>query len=81
MESVITKKGQVVVPVSLRKKYGIAGGTRVAWIDTGSVIKLIPIPEDPVSALRGCSKGEGLSASLLRDREEDRKRENGSLPS
>ncbi len=81
MESVITQKGQVVIPVSLRKKYGITAGTRVVWIDTGSVIKLIPIPEDPVSALRGCSKDEGLSASLLRDREEDRKRENGSLPS
>ena len=76
MESVITKKGQVVVPVSLRRKYGITAGTRVVWIDTGSVIKLIPIPEDPVAALRGCSKGEDLSTSLLRDREEDRKREN-----
>ncbi len=76
MESVITKKGQVVVPVSLRRKYGITAGTRVVWIDTGSVIKLIPIPEDPVGALRGCSKGEGLSASLLQDRKEDGKREN-----
>ncbi|MBW2610558.1 MAG: AbrB/MazE/SpoVT family DNA-binding domain-containing protein [Deltaproteobacteria bacterium] len=75
MESIITKKGQVVVPVLLRRKYGITAGTRVVWIDTGSVIKLIPIPEDPVAALRGCSKGEDLSASLLRDREEDRKRE------
>jgi len=79
MESVITKKGQVVVPVSLRKKYGITSGTRVVWIDTGTVIKLIPIPEDPVAALRGCSKGEDLSASLLRDRKEDAKRENGPL--
>jgi len=76
MDSVITKKGQVVVPVSLRRKYSITPGTKVVWIDTGSVIKLIPIPEDPVAALRGCSKGEDLSASLLRDREEDRKREN-----
>ncbi len=76
MESIITKKGQVVVPVLLRRKYGITAGTRVVWIDTGSVIKLIPIPEDPVAALRGCSKGENLSASLLRDRKEDGKREN-----
>ena len=72
MESVITKKGQVVVPVSLRKKYGITVGTRVVWIDTGSVIKLIPIPEDPVAALRACSEGEGLSSSLLQDRKEDK---------
>ncbi len=76
MESVMTKKGQVVIPVSLRRRYGITAGTRVVWLDSGSVIKLIPIPEDPVAALRGCSKGEELSASLLRDREEDRAREN-----
>lgn len=75
MESVITKKGQVVIPVRLRKKYGIDIGTKVAWIDTGAVIKIIPIPEDPVGALRGCSKGEGLTKSLLNDRTEDKKLE------
>ena len=75
MESVITKKGQVVVPVKLRKKYGIDAGTKVAWIDTGTVIKVIPIPKDPVGALRGCSEGEELTKSLLRDRKEDKKLE------
>ncbi len=75
MESVITKKGQVVVPVSLRRKYGIKAGTRVVWIDTGSVIKLIPLPGDPIEALRGCSKSEGLSQSLLEDRARDTRRE------
>jgi len=53
--------------------------TRVVWIDTGTVIKLIPIPEDPITALRGCSTGEHLSASLLIDRKEDGQRENGSF--
>ncbi|MDP6394560.1 MAG: AbrB/MazE/SpoVT family DNA-binding domain-containing protein [Desulfobacterales bacterium] len=38
MESVITIKGQVVVPVALRRKYGITTGAKVAWIDTGSVL-------------------------------------------
>ena len=75
MDSVMTKKGQVVIPAALRKKYGISAGTKVVWIDTGSVIKLIPIPKDPVAALRGCSEGEGLAMSLLEDRREDRKLE------
>ena len=75
METVITKKGQVVVPISLRRKYGIDPGTRVAWIDNGSVIKIIPIPKDPVGALRGCSEGERLTKSLLSDRKEDKRLE------
>ncbi len=75
MESVMTGKGQVVIPVALRRKYGIAAGTRVAWIDTGTDIRLIPIPKDPVAALRGCSDGEDLTMSLLRDRKEDKKLE------
>ncbi len=75
MESIITKKGQVVVPVKLRKKYGIDAGAKVAWIDTGTVIKVIPIPKDPVGALRGCSEGEKLTKGLLRNRREDKKLE------
>ena len=47
MESVVTKKGQVVVPVSLRRKYGIEPGTKVVCIDSGSVIKLIPFRKVP----------------------------------
>lgn len=75
MKSVITKKGQVVVPVVLRRKYGIDEGTEVTWIDTGTVIKVIPLPKDPVGALRGCSEGEDLTNSLLKDRKDDKKLE------
>lgn len=72
MESVITEKGQVVIPAPLRKKYRIEKGSRVQWIDTGTIIKLIPVPKDPIEALRGCSRGEGLTEALLRVRKEDK---------
>ncbi len=72
MESVITKKGQVVVPVALRRKYNIETGTKMQWIDTGTIIKAVPIPKDPISALRGCSEGEGLTKRLLKNRKEDK---------
>ncbi len=75
MDSVMTKKGQVVIPVALRRKYGMDTGTRVVWIDTGSVIKLVPIPKEPLTALRGCSEGEDLTMRLLRAREEERRLE------
>lgn len=72
MESIITKKGQVVIPVALRKKYKIETGTRMMWIDTGTIIKVIPIPKDPIGALRGCSEGEELTKGLLKIRREDK---------
>lgn len=72
MESVVTKKGQVVVPVALRKKYKIETGTKVQWIDTGTIIRVVPIPKDPVGALRGCSEGEKLTEKLLKSRKEDK---------
>ena len=72
MESIITKKGQVVIPVALRKKYKIETGTRMIWIDTGTIIKVIPIPKDPIRALRGCSEAEELTKGLLKTRREDK---------
>ena len=75
METVITRKGQVVIPKLLREKYKIRPGMKVQWIDTGSVIKLIPIPNDPIAALRGCAAGENLTRSLLESRAEDKARE------
>lgn len=72
MESVITKKGQVVVPVALRKKYNIEAGTKIQWIDTGTIIKIVSIPRDPIGALRGCSEGEELTKTLLKNRKEDK---------
>jgi len=42
------------------------------WIDTGTIIKVIPIPKDPIGALRGCSEGEELTKGLLKIRREDK---------
>jgi len=72
MKSTITRKGQVVIPSPLRKKYGLDGGTEVEWIDTGQVIKVIPIPKDLLKALRGSAKGENLTKHLLAERKEDK---------
>ncbi|MFC1849387.1 AbrB/MazE/SpoVT family DNA-binding domain-containing protein [candidate division CSSED10-310 bacterium] len=75
MESVITRKGQVVIPAILRKKYKIEAGMRIQWIDNGRTIQLIPIPHDPIAALKGCSEGEKLFDLLIKSRNEDLDRE------
>ena len=68
----MTSKGQTVVPASLRRKYGVGKGTRLEWIDTGELFKVIPIPANVVKALRGSARGEKLTGKLLRARKEDK---------
>ena len=72
MRTTITKRAQTVVPAALRERYGIKGGDLLEWIDDGQVIKVIPLPADPIKALRGSAKGEGLVELLLESRQEDR---------
>jgi len=75
MRTTITKKAQTVVPAALRERYGIKGGDYLEWIDDGQVIKVIPLPADPIMALRGSARGEKLVERLLESRREDRELE------
>jgi AbrB family looped-hinge helix DNA binding protein len=75
MRTTVTKRAQTVVPAALRERYGIQGGDFLEWIDDGQVIKVIPIPADPIKALRGSARGERLVEKLLESRREDRQLE------
>ncbi len=75
LQTLITKRGQTVVPAPIRKKYGIREGDRLVWLDDGESIKVIPIPADVIRALRGRGRGEKLVDALLKARQEDRQRE------
>lgn len=75
MRTTVTKRAQTVVPAALRERYGIQGGDYLEWIDDGQVIKVIPIPADPIKALRGSARGERLVEKLLESRREDRQLE------
>jgi len=71
----VTKRGQTVIPASIRRKYKINEGTILQWIDTEEVIKVIPIPKNAISSLRGIAKGEKLLEKLLKERALDERRE------
>lgn len=75
METVTSKKGQVVIPKPLRLKYHIESGTRIEWIDTGSAIKMVPVPKDPIGFLKGCAQDEDLVETLLKNRIKDKELE------
>ena len=72
MRSTVTKRGQTVVPAEIRKRHRIGAGDRLVRLDDGETIRVVPIPADPVRALRGSARGEGLSAALMESRRQDR---------
>ena len=75
MNTAVTRRGQTIIPAALRKKYKIQAGDSLVWIDDGESIRVIPVPADTISALRGCGRGERLVEKLLKSRQEDRTRE------
>ncbi len=74
MEATATSKGQIVIPSSVRRKFGIKEGTRIQ-INVSEDVKeiiLTPITREYVHSLKGKFKGKGLLKSLMSDRKKER---------
>lgn len=75
-ESSVYARGQTVIPKTIREALCIEYGTRLHWEAREGVIHVIPIPKDPVKALRGFLKGSGFTfEDFLRERQRERQRE------
>ena len=75
MTTIVTERGQTSIPASIRKHYNIGARTKIAWIDDGHGISVVPIPKDPIKALKGMFKGSNLVKDLLEERRKERDRE------
>jgi AbrB family looped-hinge helix DNA binding protein len=75
METYSTTKGQIVIPSSLRRKYGIKVGTKILVYDDGEHIILKPLTEQYLRKLQGILKGKGALKVLLQERARDKERE------
>ncbi len=74
MISTVTVRGQTAIPIAIRKRYKIKSQTKLEWIDDGHTISILPIPNNPISALKGKFKDTDLLGALLKSRQEERKR-------
>lgn len=55
--SVVTSKGQLVIPATLRRRLGIRQGTTVVFIEENGRLILQPVTSEFVRGLRGAVKG------------------------
>ena len=74
MEVLVTRKGQVTVPIALRRKYGIEEGMKMIVEDCGSgiILKVVPRLEDLVGIDSGKIDLEKTLEKLDKMRSEDR---------
>lgn len=72
----VSAKGWVVIPIELRRRYGIEPGQEMRIVDYGGVLSLVPPLADPVRQGRGMLRGgASLSRALLEERRRERERE------
>lgn len=74
MESTVTIRGQTAIPVAIRRRYRIEQHTKLEWMDDGHTITVLPVPPDPIKALKGRFKDTDLLRALLESRKQERER-------
>jgi AbrB family looped-hinge helix DNA binding protein len=75
-ESIVSVRGQTVIPKEVRDALGIKEGSRLKWVAKEQGALIYVVPEDPVRALRGILKDTGYTfEDFIRERNEERKRE------
>jgi AbrB family looped-hinge helix DNA binding protein len=77
--TVVSSKGQVVIPAELRQQLGLEKGTRATWSEDRGRLVLTPMTEKRLDEIMGFLKpapGEpSMFEELFAERERERKRE------
>jgi len=80
MTLTVSNKGWIVIPAELRRKYHLVPGTEVVVVDYGGVLAIVPAMKNPVQQAYGMLKGgPSLTRALLKERAEERKREEAKI--
>lgn len=72
----VSGKGWIVIPKSLRDKYGLKKGEQVQVVEYGSLLAIVPLPADPIQVLQGMlAGGSPLTGELLAERKREQAQE------
>ena len=77
--SVVTIKGQIVIPVEIRKKVGINPGTKVFLEEKNGDIIVHPATASFYDRYFGMFKNGGLLKALETERKKEKKREDSKI--
>jgi len=75
MKTRVSVRGQVSIPARIRKKFNIEPESQIIWQTEGNTIRVIPIPKDAVTAFRGKGSGKYSTEKMIRDRQDERRKE------
>ena len=71
--SVVTIKGQIVVPAKIRRKYGMKKGTKVAFIEQNGKVVIQPLDKSYFENFAGILGTDGdMLKSLMEDKKKER---------
>jgi AbrB family looped-hinge helix DNA binding protein len=71
----VTSKGQLVVPVDIRRRFGIKPGTRVNFVEEGDRIIFQPVTREYINSFCGIFKLKPGEKSVLEEHYEERRAE------
>ena len=63
----VKAKGQVVIPVDIRRRFQIDEGTRVAFLEEEGRLFIQPVTDEFIEGMKGILAGRRLPARIERD--------------
>lgn len=52
MQTVVTERGQISIPASIREKFNLLPGTSIEWLEREGMLILFPVSKDPIKDFR-----------------------------
>jgi antitoxin PrlF len=65
----VKAKGQVVIPVEIRRRFQIDEGTRVAFLEEEGRIFIQPVTDEFIEGMKGILAGRGLPVRIEKERD------------
>jgi AbrB family looped-hinge helix DNA binding protein len=62
----VKAKGQIVIPVDIRRKFQIDEGTRVAFLEEDGRLFIQPVTDEFIEGMKGVVAGRGLPGRIER---------------